>query len=84
MSTNHNKPNEQPVSVDMGCIKLTMTPCITGRGNNYPAYDLTVKLNWKQMHALRDALAGRANAENNDLRTLLDAALISVRADIIV
>ena len=87
MSTNHrfgndHKPDETPRTIDMGAIKLTMTPCITGRGNNYPTYDLTVRLNWKQMHALRDGLAGRPNSDNNDLRALLDGALVAVRAPI--
>lgn len=75
-----NKDNEKPVSAKLNKIELTMHPSYTGKGNNYPRYDLVLKLNWQEMVELRDALRGKNNYCS--VRTLLDAALIDVGAPI--
>ena len=71
-----NKPNEQPVSFKGNKISLTMHPFYTGKGNNYPTYDLTIKLNSHEMVILRRALS------QTILGKLLDGALLDIGAPI--
>jgi hypothetical protein len=74
-----NKPNEQPVSFKGNKISLTMHPFYTGKGNNYPTYELTLKLNNSEMVELRKALA---NKNTSIVSKLLDGALIDIGAPI--
>ena len=74
-----NKPNEQPVSFKGNKISLTMYPIYTGKGNNYPTYELTLKLNNSEMVELRKALA---NKNTSIVSKLLDGALIDIGAPI--